>query len=186
MDKLKNNSRRFKRKDICMRYARDLTVWWWNENCILIRIVTVSQRRHIHYGQVSGSYDAHLSPWRGERIKWAKIRRKEGILDCRKWHGQRTDTRIPRRPIYRHPPWMTCLRDTPLFPGEKNPACSSEAEWDWVKVVQVIRGMPAKDRHETMLDGVLCNMATHATPRFHWVDRKTPEKEIRFVINRKL
>lgn len=56
-----------------------------------------------------------------------------------------------------------------------------------MKVVQVIRGMPAKDRRETMLDGVLCNMATHATPpRLHWVDRKTPEKEIRFVINRKL
>lgn len=184
MDKLKNNSRRSSERyigEICERF-NGLVV----KRELHIDSDSKFHREGIYITVKSGSWDAHLSSWRGERIKWAKIRGKEGILDCRKWHGQHTDTRIPRRPIYRRSPWLTCLRDTPLFPGEKNPACSSEAEWDWVKVVQVIRGMPAKDRHETMLDGVLCNMATHATPRLHWVDRKTPEKEIRFVINRKL
>lgn len=65
---------------------------------------------------------------------------------------------------------VTCLRDTTVFLGEKNLACSSQSEWDWVKVAQVIRGMPAKDRHKTMLDGVLCNVATRVTARLHWVD----------------
>lgn len=65
---------------------------------------------------------------------------------------------------------VTCLRDTTVFLGEKNLACSSQSEWDWVKVAQVIRGMPAKDRHKTMLDSVLCNVATRVTARLHWVD----------------